>query len=218
MLWSGQPRATASVVAVHISKTAVGELLRVAWRTVGWIAASVAAETGAELDRFAGLHRIGIDEISYKRGHRYLTVVVDHETGRLVWVAPGHDEQTLDRFFDALGEQRSRQITLVSADAATWIANVVARCCPAAVLCLDRFHIVRWVTDAPGPGAPRDLEHRPQGGQTTLAVELKGARYALWKNPEHLTVRQRGKLARVAEVNRRLYRVGQPGVRLDVAV
>jgi transposase len=56
---------TAAWLAVHTSKTAVGELLRVAWRTVGRIAARVAAETGAELDRFAGLHRIGIDEISH---------------------------------------------------------------------------------------------------------------------------------------------------------
>jgi transposase len=197
---------TAAWLAVHTSKTAVGELLRVAWRTVGRIAARVAAETGAELDRFAGLHRIGIDEISHKRGHRYLTVVVDHDTGRLVWAAPGHDEQTLDRFFDALGEQRSRQITLVSADAATWIANVVARRCPAAALCLDPFHIVRWATDALDEVRRETWNTARRGGQTALAVELKGARYALWKNPEHLTVRQRGKLARVAEVNRRLYR------------
>jgi transposase len=197
---------TAAWLAVHTSKTAVGELLRVAWRTVGRIAARVAAETGAELDRFAGLHRIGIDEISHKRGHRYLTDVVDHDTGRLVWVAPGHDEQTLDRFFDALGEQRSGQITLVSADAATWIANVVARRCPAAALCLDPFHIVRWATDALDEVRRETWNTARRGGQIALAVELKGARYALWKNPEHLTVRQRGKLARVAEVNRRLYR------------
>jgi transposase len=197
---------TAAWLAVHTSKTAVGELLWVAWRTVGRIAARVAAETGAELDRFAGLHRIGIDEISHKRGHRYLTVVVDHDTGRLVWAAPGHDQQTLDRFFDALGQQRSRQITLVSADAATWIANVVARRCPAAVLCLDPFHIVRWATDALDQVRRETWNTARRGGQTALAVELKGARYALWKNPEHLTVRQRGKLARVAEVNHRLYR------------
>ena len=48
-----------------------------------------------------GLTRIGIDEISYKKGHRYLTVVVDHDAGRLLWAAPGHDAATLGRFFDA---------------------------------------------------------------------------------------------------------------------
>src|SRR4029434_2306641 len=48
----------------------------------------------------------GRDESAYKRGHRYLTVVVDHDTRRLVWAAPGHDTTTLGRFFDALGPQR----------------------------------------------------------------------------------------------------------------
>jgi transposase len=197
---------TAAWLAVHTSRVAVAELLRVAWRTVGRMLTRVAQETGANIDRLEGLRRIGIDEISHRKGHRYLTVVVDHDTGRLVWAAPGHDEQTLDCFFDALGPQRSRQITLVSADAATWIANVVARRCPAAALCLDPFHIVRWATDALDEVRRETWNTARRGGQTALAVELKGARYALWKNPEHLTVRQRGKLARVAEVNHRLYR------------
>ena len=59
----------------------------------GWLNPSalrvVSAEATAGVDRFAGLRRIGIDEISYKRGHRYLTVVVDHDRGRLIWAAVG---------------------------------------------------------------------------------------------------------------------------------
>src|SRR4029453_3865711 len=66
---------------------------------------------------------------------------------RRVWAAAAPDEATLGRFFDALGQQRSGQLNLVSADAATWIANTVARRCPAAVLCLDPFHVVRWATN-----------------------------------------------------------------------
>ncbi len=93
---------TVAWLVVHTSKTAVAELLRVAWRTVGGIATRVAAEAEQRVDRFGGLTRIGIDEISHKKGHRYLTVVVDHDTGRLVWAAPGHDERTLRRFFDAV--------------------------------------------------------------------------------------------------------------------
>ena len=69
-------------LAVHTSKTAVTELMRVAWRTVGAIVTRVVAEARAGRDPFDGLVRIGIDEISYKRGHRYLTVVVDHDSGR----------------------------------------------------------------------------------------------------------------------------------------
>jgi transposase len=90
------------------------QLMRVAWRTVGSIVARVSADIDARVDRLDGLRRIGIDEISYKRGHRYLTVVVDHDSGALVWPAPGRDEATLRRFFDALGAERSAAITHVS--------------------------------------------------------------------------------------------------------
>jgi transposase len=197
---------TAAWLAVHTSRVAVAELLRVAWRTVGRMLTRVAEEAGQGVDRLEGLRRIGIDEISHRKGHRYLTVVVDHDSGRLVWAAPGHDQATLHRFFDALGEQRSAQLSLVSADAADWIANAVAQRCPQAVLCLDPFHIVRWATDALDQVRRQTWNVARRGGQPTLARELKGARFALWKNPEHLTVRQRGKLARVADVNRRLYR------------
>src|SRR6266511_5939177 len=115
----------------------------------GWAGVRpVAAEQATKVDRFAGLRRIGVDEIAYKKGHRYLTVVVDHDTGLLVWAAPGRDEQTLERFFDALGDDRAHQLTHVSADAAAWVANVAARRCPQAVLCLDPFHVVKWATDA----------------------------------------------------------------------
>jgi transposase len=197
---------TAAWLAVHTSKVAVAELLGVAWRTVGRMVTRVAQEAGQDIDRLAGLRRIGIDEISHRKGHRYLTVVVDHDTGRLVWAAPGHDEQTLERFFDALGTDRAGQLTHVSADAAAWIANAVAARCPQAVLCLDPFHIVRWATDALDEVRRQTWNAARRGGQPALARELKGARFALWKNPEHLTVRQHGKLARVAQVNRHLYK------------
>ena len=197
---------TAAWLAVHTSRVAVAELLRVAWRTVGRMVTRVAQEAGQDSDRLEGLRRIGIDEISHRKGHRYLTVVVDHDTGRLVWAAPGHDEQTLEGFFDALGQDRASQLTHVSADAAAWIANTVARRFPAAVLCLDPFHIVRWATDALDEVRRQTWNAARRDGQPALARELKGARFALWKNPEHLTGRQRGKLARVAEVNQHLYR------------
>jgi transposase len=84
--------------------------------------------------------------VSYRKGHRYLTVVVDHDSGRLLWATPGRDE-TLHRFFDALGE-RTQNITLVIADAASWVANVVRARAPNAVRCMDPFHVVQWATKA----------------------------------------------------------------------
>ena len=122
--------------------------MRIAWRTVGAIIDRVWKDTAKTFDPFANLTRIGIDEISYKRGHKYLTVVVDHDTGWLVWASPGRDKATLRKFFDALGKERSREITHVSADAAAWIATVVAEKCPNAVRVADPFHGLMWATDA----------------------------------------------------------------------
>jgi transposase len=166
-------------------------------------------------DRLAGLRRIGIDEISYKRGHRYLTVVVDHDTGRLLWAAPGHDGDTLREFFDALGPKRCAQITAVTADAARWIAEVVAERCPNAVRCADGFHVIAWATEALDEVRRQvwnDAAGRVRGGRHTgansvgTARALKDSRWALWKNPEDLTMRQHDKLAWIAKTDPRLYR------------
>ncbi|MGH3102432.1 MAG: transposase, partial [Thermoleophilia bacterium] len=142
---AGHTRAfddTAAWLAVHTSKQAVRELLRVAWATVGRIITRVVADAEASRDRLAGLRRIGIDEISHRKGQRYLTVVVDHDTGRLVWAASGRDRKTVERFLDELGETRCKQIKLVSCDMASWIAGPVADRLPDAVRCVDPFHVV----------------------------------------------------------------------------
>ena len=89
--------AMAAWLTVRTSKSATCQLLRVAWRTIGSIITRVNDDVEASIDRLAGLRRIGIDEISYKRGHRYLIVVVDHDTGRLVWAGPGRSESALKR-------------------------------------------------------------------------------------------------------------------------
>ena len=154
---------TVAWMPVACSKTAVCELMRVAWRTVGAIVARVWHDIEKTVDPFAGMRRIHIDQISYKRHHKYLTVVVDHDSGRLVWAAPGRDTKTLRRFFDALGAERSAQITHVSADAADWIADVVAERCPAAIRCADPFHVVAWATEA-STSSVAGLERRASPG------------------------------------------------------
>ncbi len=208
---------TVAWLAIQCSKSAVTELLRVAWRTVGAIVTRVQADIDATVDRLADLRRIGIDEISYKRGHRYLTVVVDHDTGRLVWAAAGRDDATLGTFFDLLGEERCAQITHVSADSAPWIARVVTERCPDAIQCADPFHVVAWATDAldvvrreawnAASGRRRvDPATGKFGVADGAARSIKRARYALWKNPENLTEHQAAKLAWIAKTDPRLYR------------
>jgi len=193
-------------LAVHCSKTAVAQLMRIAWRSVGQICERVACEARREVDLLAGLRRIGIDEISHRKGHRYLTVVVDHDSGRLVWAAAGRDRQTVERFLDQLGEERCKQLELVSADMAAWIAGPIRERCPGAELCLDRFHVVQLATDALDEIRREVWNEARRAGQTQTARDLKGARFALWKNPEHLSARQKHKLSDIQHTNRRLYR------------
>jgi len=212
-------------LAVHVSKSAVVDLMRIAWSTVGAIVARVSADIDARVDRFAGLKRIGIDEISYKRGHRYLTVVVDHDSRRLVWAAPGRSDATLDEFFGTLGPERCAEITHVSADGADWIARAVTKHCPDAVRCADPFHVVAWATDAldrvrgkvmaQARAQARSEPKRPRGRPRKDAParpgservrELIRARYALWKNPENLTDKQEAKLAWIAKTDPLLHR------------
>ena len=193
-------------LAVNCSKTAVAALMRIAWRTVGGICARVAAEAQAQRDLLAGLRRIGVDEISHRKGHKYLTVVVDHDTGRLVWAAPGQDRKTMERFLDELGEERCAQLELVSCDMASWITLPVTERCPNAEVCLDPFHVVKLATDALD-GVRREVwNDARRAGQRQLATELKGARFALWKNPENLTARQQAKLSDIQRTNQKLYR------------
>jgi transposase len=222
----------AAWLAVHVSKSAVVELLGVAWRTVGAIVARVGADIDRRVDRLEGLRRIGIDEISYKRSYRFLTIVVDHDTGRLVWAAPGRDDATLHRFFDELGAQRAALITHVSADMAEWIARVVRCRAPGAVRCADPFHVVAWATDAldverrrawnQASGRRRiDTESRSQNaGATGTARQLRLARHALWKRPENLTSHQRGQLAWIEQTNPRLWRAYllKEGLRLALSL
>lgn len=166
-------------LAVNTSKTAVSELMRIAWRSVGWICERVAAEAQAQRDLLAGLSRLGFDEISIRKGQRYLTVVVDHDTGKLVWAHPGRDRKTVEKFLDLLGPERCEQVTLVSCDDAEWITRPVAERCPGALICLDPFHIIKAATDALDEIRREVWNEARNAGQTQLAKELKGARFAL---------------------------------------
>ena len=143
----------------------------------GWRGArsgrSLLASSGdidARVDRLAGLRRIGIDEISYKRGFSYLTVVVDHDSGRLVWAAPGRDDATVAAVLRrARSSNGPPALTHVSADMAPWISRVVEARAPQAVRCADPFHVVAWATDALGrrtaPSLERGVRPTPPQGE-----------------------------------------------------
>jgi transposase len=197
---------TVAWLACHAALSVLAVLLRVTWRSVATIITRVVAQRSATTDRLTGLRRIGVDEISYRKGHRYLLVVVDHDTGRLVWADKGRDSATLRRFFDVLGEERAALLTHISADGAEWIHTVAAERAPQALVCLDAFHVVAWATaalDAVRRGLGNQLR---RDGKTDQAKALKNSRWALLKNPPALTGDQRTTVATIAKTNHPLYR------------
>jgi hypothetical protein len=111
-------------LAQQMAKTPIAGLLRVAWDTVGWIVERVVSERPDER-RLGGLVAIGVDEISYRRGQRYLTSVVDHHAGAIVWCSPGRNAQTLQAFFDELGPERAATIRAVSIDMSGGYENAI---------------------------------------------------------------------------------------------
>ncbi len=197
---------TCAWLTAHSAMTVVSAMMRVTWRTVSGIVTRVVDDLAGKSDRLDGLTRIGIDEIAHRKGHRYLTVVVDHTTGRLVWAAPGRDTATLLQFFDKLGAERSAQLTHVSADGAEWIHNAVKARAAQALICLDAFHVVAWATkalDEVRRGQWNKLRWQGKYGQ---ASSLKGTRWALLKNLQDLTGEQKTTMASIAKTNHRLYR------------
>ena len=135
----------------------------------------MSAEAKAGRDLLAGLTERGFDEISIRKGQKYLTVVVDHHSGRLVWAAFGRDRKTVEKFLDLLGEERCKQIRLVSCDDAEWITRPIAERCPQAVICLDPWHIVKAATDALDDVRWAVWNEARRSGNKQLAKQLKGA-------------------------------------------
>lgn len=210
-------------LACHCCRSAVAELMRIDWHTVGGICRRVAADLDARSggSRLEGLRRIGIDETSYKKGHRYMTVIVDHDRGCVVWACKGHGRKQLDMFLDLLTQEQRDAIETVTADGARWIADAVTERLPQAELAIDPFHAVSWCTDALDdlrrdawrearrqprprrrPGRPRKGEQAPPDP----ARDIRGLRYPLLKNPDALTDAQTDALDRLRHAGTALWR------------
>jgi transposase len=134
-------------MAQRSDKTTISTLLRCSWTTVDRIVKRVVSDYLDEA-RLEGLYHLGVDEVSYRRGHRYLTVVVDHDTGRVVWVAKTRAKQALTSFYDALGPERCEQIAAVSMDMGSIYREATREAAPNAAICLDPFHAMQWVNQA----------------------------------------------------------------------
>jgi transposase len=190
-------------LAQQMAKTPIAALLRIGWDTVGRIVERVVAD---HLDdrRLEGLIAIGVDEISYRRGQRYLTSVADHTSGSIVWCAPGRNAATLQAFFDLLSE-RKHTIRAVSIDMSGGYQQAIRENLPDAEICFDPFHVVRLAQRAVDQ-VRRDEWNAHERSHTREGKWIKGTRWSLLKAPAKQTIAQLALLHEVQQANKPLYR------------
>ena len=188
-------------LAQKLDKTAVARITDISWVTVGQIARRIIAEKLPK-DLLDGLTRIGVDEISYRKHHKYLTVVVDHERGGVVWVGDGRSANTLRLFFEELGPERAKDLQLVSIDMSAAYEKAIREAAPQARIVFDRFHVAKLAQDAV-------TEVRRQK-MRELAVEekrwLKKSRWILLKRPDKRTKQEEERLSMIKKTNAPVYR------------
>lgn len=189
-------------LAQQMDRTAVCKLVGIDWRSVGSIIERVVS---ARLDpkRLDELTVVGVDELSFRRNHEYVTVVVDHMRKRVVWVGKGKSGDTLKAFFDELGPERAARLTHVTMDLSSAFIAAVDKQAPQAEKVYDRFHVQRLASDA--VDQVRRSEVR-QAVEPEEATALKHTRWALLKRPWNMAQNESEKLGDVQRTNKRLYR------------
>lgn len=180
---------TVGWLAVYLPRSVVSEYMRIDWKTVGRCVSRTLHEIEPERNvRRNGLVHIGIDETSYKKGHKYITIVLNHDTNTVVWAAPGHGKKVLEQFYRSLTPEQLASIKVVTGDGARWITDCVNEFTPDCERCVDPFHVVEWAMDA--------LDE----------VRREVWREAYSKAPENLTEDQQLKLEIIQQEDPRLYR------------
>ncbi len=195
-------------LAQRTDKTTITRMLRVSWEAVARIVSSVVAEQLDEA-RLNDLFRLGVDEVSYRRGHRYLTIVADHDRdGAAVWAAEGHDHTVLERFYDELGEKRLARLQAISLDMGGAYKKATDAKAPHVRQCVDPFHVVKLANDAVDKTRRRAWNvHRDLGLRSSVWV--KRTRWALVKDPDRLKESQLAVLHQLRRNRSVLYRCWQ---------
>ena len=224
---------TVGWLAVYLPRSVVSEYMRIDWETVGRCVNRTLNDIEPERSRrLDGLVNIGIDETSYKKGHKYITVIINHDNNTVVWAAQGHGKKVLEQFYRQLTPEQLSSIKVVTGDGAKWITECVNQFTPDCERCVDPFHVVQWAMDAldevrrevwreahdkavslanehpRGRGRPKadDDDAKMIAAAKAKAEEIKNSAYALGKAPENLSEKQQIRIAMIAENNNRLYR------------
>ena len=183
--------------------TDVAEHLDLDPKTVAAVDKEFLQEEFGQTD-YVGLRVLAVDEIALKKGHkRYVTVILDYLSGRVVWTGEGHDKETLDRFFAGMTDEQKAGIQAVAIDMWDPYINRIQHHCPQALIVFDLFHIVKGYGNV--IDEVRREEVRKAAGPMKQAV--KGSRYLLLKNRDNLRPDQADRLDELLKLNENLSRV-----------
>lgn len=183
-------------LATKMDKSTIARLVRIDWDTVGRICQRVVAR-GLDEERLDGLVNIGVDEVSWKRHHNYLTLVTDHDAKKIVWGAEGKDSDTFDEFFADLGAERADRLEAVSTDMGAAFIKSASNNAVNAVRCIDPFHAVQLVTEALDEERRKAWNELRALPDQDAAKTFKGAPWVLLKRPENLTDEQAATLRKL---------------------
>lgn len=189
-------------LAQRCDKTTIETMLRISWRTVGALIERVVARRRAAID-WSKVHAIAVDELSYRKGQHYLTLVSDLETGRILWSKEGRSGATLEAFFAEIGPEACARIHHAAIDMFEGYAVAIRKWLPNAVLVYDRFHVQQLASKAVDE-VRRSEWQRLRG--TSDASSIKHLRWALLRNPWNATPAEQDRLSTLPQRNRILYR------------
>ena len=165
------------------------------FRAVRWV-----VEYGLQHRSLAGIKAIGVDEIQYRKGHKYLTLVYQIDAGcrRLLWITETRTVKAFEGFFTWFGKRRSKALQVVCSDMWKPYLNVIRRHAGQALNVLDKFHIVAHLNKAVDETRRRDAADLRRKGDN---VTLKHSRWCLLKRPVNLTKNQAGRLRDLLRIN-----------------
>lgn len=180
----------------YMTITEVAKHLGLDWKTVKEIHKKHLQEKFSHED-MGHPRLLAVDEISLKKRHHYLTLIINWEVGRVLWVGEGRKYETLKAFFDTLTEEQRNAIRAIAMDMWDPYIKAVKECCPGADIVFDQFHVVKAfgkVIDK-----VRNSEYRKANKQCKEVI--KGSKYILLKNRENLLQDEKPKLRSLLKMN-----------------
>jgi len=146
--------------------------------------------------------RLGVDEVAYEKGHKYLTVVRDLDLNSVIWIGMNRKKETLDSFFSILGKEKQRLITVVVLDMWDPYIASIKEYCPTVDIVFDKFHIIKKVNEAVDTIRKQEFTKAAEEER----IQMKRKRFIILKRGKNLSDEQQEKLRDIMENNEQLYK------------